>query len=124
MSAADITWDDVVAIGPELVKVPAAAQTAILLFVNKRVNVSLFPDETGDGAFATYTLVRSYLAAHLGASTLLKGRAGPVTNESVGGMNRSYANLSASPLWDITSYGRMFRTLVWMAPGCITGMVG
>jgi hypothetical protein len=112
-----ITWDDVVAIAPELSVISTDGQTIILEYVNS----ALVPSEWHGEGSAFLRLARIYLAAHYGTITRQQGAgpAGPVTSESAGGLSRSYAVLFApggSSSMDTTPYGRSYNSLLERSP--------
>ena len=109
---ADIDWDMVIALAPELTTgVTEDAQDMILAHVNADLDASMFDGEDGP----TFRLARIWLAAHLataGASGS-GGATGPVTSESVGGMSVSYGTLATTAAAIGTStYGRLYLELV------------
>jgi hypothetical protein len=107
----DITWDDVIVIASELADVAEGAQDIILAYVNGALSVSMFKP-------AALKLARIYLAAHIATVTAEDGDGaaiGPVISESVGGISRTYAAISAVTRgdgFDATSYGQTFGFLV------------
>lgn len=113
---ASIAWSDVLTQGAELSAVHATAQTDILAHVNTTLHV----EDWGGEASPKLRLARIYLAAHFGALQILagggSGAAGPVTSESDGRLSRSYgwagAMSGGDPLYDLTKYGRSYRTLM------------
>lgn len=111
---ADIDWDDVLAHAAELTTTSADARIDILGYVN----TTLVADEFGGESTASYKLARIYLAAHFASIAGLgaAGAAGPVTQESVGGVSRSYAqpfsSMGTPASLDSTAYGKAYRQLV------------
>lgn len=110
MALVDIEKEDVLAFAAELSTVVDDAWDRILPFVNELDMTGL-----GESEYST-TLARIYLAAHLGAiakpsTGSSAAAAGPVTSESVGGIRRTYANLTASSSGDAlltTKFGRQY----------------
>lgn len=106
-----ITWDDVVALASEMTDVETDAQNLILDYVNSTLNESMFLP-------AALKLARIYLAAHLGTTPLSGGGStvtGPVLSEEVGGIKRTYADVSAaiaSGSLSDTTYGVTYQFLV------------
>lgn len=90
-----VTWDDVIAVAPELSSVPEAAQDAILTQVDEQLSASVWGTRLASG--------QTYLAAHLGT---VRG-APNYQSESVGDHTRQVEGDLNS-----TSYGREFRRLV------------
>jgi len=114
---ADIDWDDVEDLAPELSAVPSAAKTLFLELANTRVRVDLFGGEDA----AMTKMARIYLAAHFGAMHPSSGSAqdaGPIASESLGSASFGYAvnSAEASSNYGSTKYGRMFRQLARMTP--------
>jgi hypothetical protein len=108
-----ITWQDVLAIAPELSTVSLATYTAILADVAVQLNA--------DSWGVRYDLASKYLAAHLATISTWgsQGPSGTVIGESVGGVSRQYANnspMGTDPLWDRTPYGREYRRLLRQLP--------
>ena len=104
-----ITWADVVALAPELGSLPIATQNAILAAVSVQVAAHVWGIK--------YNLACIYLAAHMGALSLMgsNGPSGQVIAESAGNMSRQYANnspMGTDPLWDRTPWGREYRRLL------------
>lgn len=110
---ADITWDDVSGVAPELggTKVDSAAQDRYLKLANKRVNQAHFPDE-GDSDWTTLQLARIYLAAHFAVVGGYGNVSGPIASESLGSSSTSYASSTSDSLLGSTQYGRAFSQLV------------
>lgn len=117
---AAIAWSDVTGMFPAdttLAAIPAAAQTAILAYVNEDLSASYF----GGEASAKLKLARIYWAAHMAVSGGLGGEAssGPVTSREEGGVRETYAVSGAgipSSSNRTTSYGRLFDELVRSSP--------
>jgi len=111
---AAINWTDVLAIAPELTRVPQAGQVAILDVVNCLLDV----DNWGGDDCPKLALARAYYAAHLGAMTLRQGNPGIVSSSAVGGMSRGYTlpNLGTFSVLQLTSYGLMFLQLAKTTP--------
>lgn len=110
---AAIVWADVLGLAPELSTVSTLGQTDILAYV-ETLDYTKFSDDEGSPIFR---LARIYLAAHLGTITLQggAGAAGPVTQESVGGISRSYGQPFggvAPGSLDSTAYGKAYRMIV------------
>jgi hypothetical protein len=107
-----ISWTDVVAIGPELVNVPTATQTAILAIVARQVDPCVWGDLANDGM--------AYLAAHLAS---IRGNSGLVTSESLGQMSRSYSlppGIKGS--FALSTYGAEYYRLLRIAT-CVAVLV-
>jgi hypothetical protein len=107
-----ISWGDVTAIAPELSTSSAATQTDIL------ETVDLLIDDAVWGEFADKG--RAYLAAHLGTiaggSGGGGGGAGPVTEETIGPLSRSYATPEGvDGSLGSTKYGLFYKTLLRLA---------
>ncbi len=104
---ADITWDDVVLIAPELSTTDSDAQDLILAYVNEALAEAMFKANA-------LKLARINLAAHMGTGVGLGMAAGPVISETEGGLSRTYAAPVMSSDLASTSYGRnlafLFRT--------------
>lgn len=109
---ASIIWADVVNFASELSTLDTDAQTDILAHVNSALNVTNWGGEDSP----QLRLGRIYLAAHFGTVSAQGGLgvAGPVTQESAGGLSRSYAwSTAASELpYESTAYGKAFRALI------------
>lgn len=108
---ADIDWDMVVTLAPELSTVTEDAQDLILAHVNSDLDSSMFDGEDGP----TYRLARIWLAAHLAVNGATSSGAavGPITSESVGGMSRSYGTFNTTDAAAATTtYGRLYLSLV------------
>jgi len=113
---ADIDWDDVEAIAPELSTVSADAQTMILAYVNDALDVSLFGGEDA----AKTKLIRVYMAAHRGAMTQRNGVGGSVSSQSVGGISRSYGTVGGgADDYNSTAYGQEYLSLIRNSPARI-----
>lgn len=113
---ADITWENVTALAPELSTVPEARQNFILARVNTELAANVWGDRLDIG--------RVYLAAHLATRSNAGAGggvapAGPVTSESVGSVSRSYAAPAGSSASDYKStvYGEEYANLVKQLPG-------
>lgn len=114
---ASIVWDDVIAHAPELSTVGSTAQDDILAVANEVLDVTQFGGEDA----AKTRLARIYFASHFATidSQGSSGATGAVVSETVGGLSRAYASVSASgtdPLWDRTPYGQAFRALLRATP--------
>jgi hypothetical protein len=109
---AAITWDDVIALAPEVADLSVTGQGFLLDYVNTYLNVSLWGGEDS----SRLRLGRIYFAAHLAAITVEGGgsAAGPVISEKVGEISRTFANASMSTATGLgsTGYGRMFQLLM------------
>jgi hypothetical protein len=107
---ADIVWNDVTAVAPELSTVSAGAQADLLSYVNTHVD----PAKLGGVGSPKYRLARIYLAAHMATMSSQGGVgvAGPVISESAGGLSRSYALLNAQSGFSGSTYGDMYRHLI------------
>jgi hypothetical protein len=111
-----ITWSDVTAFAPELATFDSGAQADVLAYVNTALNLS----EWGSESSPQLRLARIYLAAH--CATVTNGGsnpvAGPITEEQVGDISRSYGFSGTVQSTDLesTSYGRMFRFLCNHSP--------
>lgn len=122
---AAITWQDVLAIAPEIgTRVPVPGQVAILTVVNCLLDV---PNWGGEDA-PLLALARAHYAAHLGTMTLRQGNPGVPTSAAVGGMSRGYSlvNMGSFSTLQLTSYGLMFLQLAKTTParaGFSLGMV-
>ncbi len=110
---AAITWADVTAVAGELANFATAGQTALLSVVNSAsmIDVSAFDGEDGP----LTKVARSYLAAHLAASSR-NGTGGALISESAGGLSRSFAAPSTRSQYFTTSYGQMYLMLA--SPAC------
>lgn len=104
---AAIIWADVVAHAAQLSTLSATAQADVLAFVDEVVDVSLLGGEASYRA----RMARIYLAAHLGEIERRRGKAGPVTSESAGGLARSYGASMTGDILDTTSYGGQFKSI-------------
>lgn len=110
---ANPTWADVIAIAPgdavAFTALPTASQDA---FLNYAIG-QLDPDNWGGFLFQA----TCYLAAHYAKLGLSRG-AGPVTQEAVGQMSRSYAPMKgtgesiAYAAFEQTSYGLQYLELL------------
>lgn len=115
---AAITWANVLDHAPELSTVDTDAQTDILA----HVNTTLIPDDWGGESSPKLKLARIYLAAHMG-TMITQGatnKAGPVIAESADGLSRQYgwsSSTDSDALYDSTSYGKQFRTLLMTSIG-------
>lgn len=117
-----ITWADVQTIAPELTNtaVPTGTQAYILAAVDRQIDDTAWDDLADDG--------RRYLAAHMGTiyTTTANGGAnsiGPVTNEVVGPMSRSYSGSANSQggatvdqLLGTTRYGIWYLHMIRLLP--------
>ncbi len=110
MSTAPITWADVVAYAAEMFDVPESVQDVLLEYVNGALNPKMF-------TVGAYKFARLCLAAHVGTD-MLPGNGGestgPVLSETVGGISRTYADLSSSAASEWlagTTYG---ASLTWL----------
>lgn len=116
---ADITWDDVIAIAPELDGVFAPeTEAAILLCANGFFNPDAFKA-------TSFTMVRALFAAHFATMGPFSGgaaTAGPVISEAAGELSRTYADLvsggnigfSGSTYGDLLNF--MIRTSLGRRP--------
>jgi hypothetical protein len=113
-----ISWDDVVAIAPELVTTPVDGQNTILDDVNTQIS-----DAVWDSA-AEADMGRRYLAAHAGTLARLKGR-GPITSESLGPQARSYGSLVAMATGSLalSAYGAEYERRARLQSCTFTGAV-
>lgn len=102
-----ITWDDVVAIAPELSTTGDATRTSILAGVHLQVVTDTWGDLDAQGA--------AYLAAHLATLTKLRGK-GPVTAEAEDRLSRSYADLTKFGPLGLTAYGVEYERLLYLLP--------
>jgi hypothetical protein len=124
---ADIAWQDVLDIAPELaVGVPTAFQLSVVSMANRRVS----PNHFGGLNAADYKIARALFAAHFALLVKL-GSLGRGVNTSVseGGVSLSYANVQnpADPLLGSTTFGRQYQTLARLSPrsvGLVLGRVG
>lgn len=116
-----ITWDDVVALAPELAALLDPARTDILALANSYWH----EDSVGGEGSQRLRMLRIYLAAHFGTFALAAAGgpgapAGPVVGESADGLSVQYASPfnqpGFDPLWDGTSYGRLIRLLLRSSP--------
>ncbi len=99
-----IAWYNVTALAPELATTIPATQTALLAYVNAKID----DDTWGDTLSAD--MGRAYYAAHL--ATLAKRRgSGPITQEAVGQLSRSYGPTGVPGALGMTSYGAMYELL-------------
>lgn len=94
-----VTWDDVIAVAPQLANTPLAAQTAILAQVAAQLAPAIWGTRLAVG--------QVYLAAHLGT---IRGAPG-YPSETVGAHKRDVSGDITS-----TSYGREYRRQVRMLP--------
>ncbi len=109
-----LTWDDVVAIAPELCKLQLPTQTAILASVARQVQCGSEMAELGGDV---------WLAAHLGTLARRRGEA-PFASKDAGGMSAAYVNqLSLAGLYSTTSYGVEFTRLA-RTTTAVLGLVG
>lgn len=99
-----ITWDDVVAIAPELSTVSVEMQNALIAYVEEEISSTTWGARAARG--------KVYLAAHLATMSARVGSAGPVTSETVGSVSRSYAVDASSAPSGSTSYGAEYERLV------------
>jgi hypothetical protein len=99
-----LTWDDVVAVAPELSATPEESQTALLGYATAQVEPTVWGDLTNNGIV--------YLAAHLATLARLRG-GGMVTSERVGALARTYQTSKAGDgALELTSYGAEYRRLL------------
>lgn len=127
-----ITWDDVVLLDPAFEDVPSEVQDDILATVELLIPEGPWGDR--------WALAQRYVAAHLATEWLAVqaaggsgsvGSSGPVTQETVGPISRSYADYGAvvagSSAWfDMfkgTVWGRRYIYLVRTNPNLIVGLV-
>lgn len=110
-----ITWDNVVAIAPELVSADIATQTVLLAFVNRTID-----DDTW-GTTADADFGRAYYAAHFATIARRRGT-GPITSEAVGALSRSYGITGVPGALGMTSYGATFEMLARQLP-TVMGLV-
>lgn len=109
----DISWDDVLGVAPSLSSVSTLAQTDILAYVEENLDSSILEGDDGKA----FRLARIYLAAHFGTVSQqgASGAAGPVTQETVDRLSRSYGQpyggVAADSL-DSTAYGKAYRALI------------
>lgn len=113
---AAIDWAAVVALASSLSSVSDEAQALILAHVNTALDTRRFAYGECDPRL---TLARTYLAAHMGSSSLpgagTTGAAGPVTSESAGSLSVSYAQImdsASDSLLDTTSFGKLYRLVM------------
>lgn len=116
MPDTSITWADVILIAPDLSTLTVSQQNAILAQVELQMN-TVWGDKIDLGAV--------WLAAHIG--TLIKratagsggGASGPVTQETVGQVSRSYANVFSIALgsFSLTPFGMEYERLLMQLPG-------
>lgn len=106
-----ITWPDVVAIAPELAATDPTAQTAILAIVSRQV---ADPDAWG----SYFDDAAKYLAAHYGTLSRSRGK-GPISDESVGQLSRSYAPLLQFGMLGQTAYGVEYQRLSRLTPAAL-----
>ena len=114
----EITWDDVVAIAPELAALSAEAKASFLAHVNASFNLAAFSD---DPLVATpqLRLARILLGAHLGTLGIRAqssgGGTGEVTSETVGGISRTFKVSSSAEVMeglDLSAYGQMLGEII------------
>lgn len=109
-----ITWTNVANLDASLADVPAAAQSTILAFAYAQ----LAPIRWG----AKLDMAATFLAAHMGVLALpgrSSGGTGPVTMERLGDAQVQYAapfNLDSITSYDLTPWGKIFRTLQRQLP--------
>ena len=108
-----ITWDDVVAIAPELASVLDTQQTAFLNAVNLQVSDDTWYEEADEG--------RKYLAAHLATISRKRGQ-GPTTAQSAGQISQSFANMMQFGALGTTSYGLEYQRLLRLLPDAVFGI--
>lgn len=112
----DIKWGDVLALDSTLCDVPDELGSLITYHANNGLNAEVFGGEDAP----LYRLARLYYAAHFATLTLrgANGAAGPVTQESVGGLMIQYANTGAagSNVFALTSFGQAWLNLVRGCP--------
>lgn len=119
---AAITWEDVLAVAPELTTTTDPARVIFLSYANNALAVS----EWGGEASPTLKLARCYLAAHQAASSVAgaTGAVGPVTSESAGGLSRSYASTPASSSeMGSTRYGQSWVELARLTTARVGGVI-
>jgi len=106
------TWNDVLAIAPDLASVPLTTQQVVLAYANRTVTECIWGDDAVLGC--------SYLAAHMGAKSLAEYGAGDISSESVGDVSAAYSavalDAAASDLHS-TKWGRIYLTLAKALPG-------
>lgn len=107
---AAIVWSDVEALSSQFALVHPTFQTDILNYVNNALDVSVWG---GEEAF-DLRLARIYLAAHLGSMPIIaSGQAtGAVVSETVGGLQRTYANATTGQAIHTSSYGSAYQFLL------------
>lgn len=108
-------WSDIVATlpAPALADLDAAAQDAILAYVDATVSPTVL---TG----ARYDRACAYLAGHLGQLAIEAGRgaAGPVQSQSADGLSKSFAVWGAGDgsMLARTAWGQAYLTIVRSSP--------
>jgi hypothetical protein len=109
---AAITWEMVTDVAGELENLDTFAQEAALKYVNTKLDAGNFGgEESGE-----LQLARILLAAHFGTMFKRRGRGGPVSAESAGGLSRSYAFPMWARRWDLTPYGMQFAAMASVTP--------
>lgn len=114
---ADITWDDVINIAPELDGAfTPETEAAILLFANGFFNPDAFKA-------TSFTMARALLAAHfatMGPNSGGAAAAGPVLEERAGELERRYADMvsgAAGAAFSGTTYGDMLMFVMRTSKG-------
>jgi hypothetical protein len=114
MAATTITWSDVTALAPELADKPVEFQNAILTQVRDEVT------DTKWGSMTRANIAAAWLARHL-ATVAPRGAGGygPLSSISVGGVSKSFAQVSSTDGTSLSStrYGNEYLRLikVWFA---------
>ncbi len=121
---ADIDWDDVTAIAPELAAVTiaeeevevvsTAAQTMYLASANAVFSTAEFVSGEDDPQLM---LARIYWVAHFATlgRQMSGGQVGPLISQTHNGLSRAWFSNSPAgtdPTWDKTPYGTALRTLL------------
>lgn len=115
MAEITITWDDVVALAPELASISAAGQTQVLAQVALQVK----PDSWGSVERGNTAAI--WLARHLATVAKRRGT-GALTGVRVGEVSKSFATSSSKSDLESTAYGAEYLRLVrlWMPRFALT----
>lgn len=111
---AAIVWPNVVAFAPELANIAITAQAFALLYVNATVNPTAFDGESGHRT----RMARIWLAAHVGAAIGMGSVAGPIIEETGGGLAEQYQPLATAALGSLgeSRYGREYAGMIRRSP--------
>lgn len=119
MTAITITWDDVVALAPELSAISAAGQTQVLAQVALQVSVTKW------GSLERANAAAVWLARHV-ASVSGKGGAGALTGVTVGKISQQFAQPLSLLALNTTRYGMEYMRLarLWLGTSTVAGGLG